>query len=161
MAGRKCGICLHSKRGLIDAAIASGGSQAAVSARFKISGDALGRHIRGGHITVASIAAGGAVQTDAAPSAGLPDVLATLVASVPRLVRLLDNLERLGQASAFVAASRELRQSLETIAKMTGALRSDGSLAGQQGHQAVIDEDAARERILAKLDAIAACHDDD
>lgn len=51
MAGRKCSICEHKSRHEIDSALVSpGASLRAIAVQFRVSKDALSRHIKAGHI---------------------------------------------------------------------------------------------------------------
>ncbi|MFA6364586.1 hypothetical protein [Methanoregula sp.] len=51
MAGRKCSICEHKSRHEIDSALVSpGASLRAIAQQYRVSKDALSRHIKAGHI---------------------------------------------------------------------------------------------------------------
>ncbi len=51
MAGRKCSICEHKSRHEIDSALVSpGASLRAIAVQYRVSKDALSRHIKAGHI---------------------------------------------------------------------------------------------------------------
>lgn len=51
MAGRKCSICSHEKRNEIDKSLAADGAVLrAISQQFRVSKDALRRHMDNGHI---------------------------------------------------------------------------------------------------------------
>lgn len=51
MAGRKCSICEHKSRHDIDSALVSPGvSLRAIAVQYRVSKDALSRHIKAGHI---------------------------------------------------------------------------------------------------------------
>ncbi|PPQ30582.1 hypothetical protein [Rhodopila globiformis] len=148
MAGRKCSICAHSQRREIDSAVMDGCRQYDVARRFKISPDALSRHVRAGHATAAS---------SAAPAPAAPrqlDPLAALLNTQARLVRILDRAERADRGSIFVQAARELRMTIAEIARLTGAVGADGRLVGHMPVGASGD-DATRARIMAKLAALA------
>lgn len=148
MTGRRCSICVHPERALIEAAIAGGSRHGDAADRFKISTDALSRHLRRGHVTAISASAPGA--DDSGRPAPL-DALRVLLGTAGRLERLLARAERNGHGQVFIAASKELRQVVETIAKLTGAVGADGRLTSKPA----AGSEGQRERILAKLKALS------
>jgi hypothetical protein len=151
VAGRRCTICIHPRREEIDSALSCGDRTGAVSARFGVSADALHRHAAR-HV----LASGPAPAESSARADAPPDVLTTMLRTQTKLLRVIDRAERSQQGSVFVAAARELRQTVEAIARLTGSVRADGSLATVERYGNATGTDAVRGRILAKLLAIGA-----
>jgi len=154
MPGRKCTVCSHPRRSEIDAMLAEGCRHAAVAARFQISPDALSRHARA-HIQAGTRA------TEAPAAIGQPsgfgqprDLLATLMDTQATLVRVVSRAERSKQGTILISACRELRQTIEAIGRLTGAIEANGMLAGQHRHGDAVGDQAARERLLQKAMAL-------
>ena len=154
MAGRKCSVCLHPKRQQIDAELVLGGRQAAVSARFGISPDAVGRHARS-HLPpgAEAVTAPGAFERSAPE--GQPDLLGTMQAAMERLLRVIEGAEKAKQGTVLINACRELRQTVETDGRLTGAIRADGSLLSQGTSTTDHFDEDEIERLLAKGNALA------
>lgn len=112
-----CGACRHTKASAIDAALRAGEPDARVGRAFSLSRDAVRRH-RVGHLAD--------VPTVATATAVLPaddDALdRRLVALQSVLTDAVDAAVRTGKTSALLGASRELRATIESIAKLRGQL---------------------------------------
>lgn len=115
-ADPRCTICHHDQHQEIDAALASGNSMASVSRRFEVSPDAVRRH-RIKHLSAA-------LKTVAAEreTAGARTALDRLEALHDRAERVLAAAEAEGKASLSLQAIRELRSTVELIARLTGEL---------------------------------------
>jgi hypothetical protein len=134
----------------IDAALLAGERQAAVAARFKISPDSAFRHAKA-HLNGALVA--GTVAEAARASDAPGDGLATLLATQRKLIQVVDQRMRHRQTTTMIAATRELRATIEAIARLTGATGASGALRreGPSGNSVEV----IRARILEKLRAIA------
>lgn len=140
-----CSICRHPQADAINAALLDGEPQGVVAARFDVSSAAVHRHAR------AHLAAG---DTGEPTSAGDPpsDALATMLHTQTRLLQVIESCEHLKQATALIQATRELRLTVEAIARLTGATDSNGAL--RQLIQSR-DMEAIRTRLAQKLAALA------
>lgn len=112
----RCTVCHHDQHEVIDTALASGDSLASVARRFGLSPDAVRRH-RIGHLSAALKA----VQAER-ETAGARTALDRLEALHDRAERVLAAAEAEGKASLSLQAIRELRSTVELIARLTGEL---------------------------------------
>ena len=144
--GRRCSICGHPQADAINAALLAGEGQKVVAARFGLSSDAISRHAR------AHLAASG--DTGEPASAGDPpgDALSTMLQTQTRLLRVIERCEGLKQTTALILATRELRMTIEAVARLAGATDSHGAL--RQRVQ-LRDAEAIRARLAQKLAALA------
>jgi predicted RNase H-like HicB family nuclease len=148
-SGRRCTICSDPRVAQINAALADGQRQAVVAATFGISTDAIWRHARA-HLG-AAVVAGDTPGTTAAGD--IPaDAVGTLLRTQAKLLRMIDRCEKLRQTASMVGLVREVRQVVETIARMSGATDSSGALRRASGPGS--NSAAIRERLLAKADAL-------
>jgi transposase-like protein len=102
----QCKVCEHPERRLIDIAIGKGASLASLSRRHDLSEDALSRHR--------------AVHTDGKQEQGIDpgELLAALIENK----RLAEELAATAEEHKDrIAALREVRQSTDSIARLTGA----------------------------------------
>ena len=110
-----CKVCRHPQRDLIDEALAAGMSNREAAARWGCSKDGIGRH-RANHVSAA-------VQVTAAPTTeDAGTALARLEHLFLRVERVLTAAERSGDLKDTIAASRELRQVTEVVARIRGEL---------------------------------------
>lgn len=112
----RCGGCAHPEREALDAALVSGQTDTAVAERFGLTRDAVGRHRRG-HLSPALKAVAAERET-----AGARTALDRLEALHDRAERVLAAAEAEGKAALSLQAIRELRSTVELIAKLTGEL---------------------------------------
>jgi nucleotide-binding universal stress UspA family protein len=68
-----------------------------------------------------------------------------------RLERALDRAETSGHAASFVGVARELRSSVELLAKLSGELKPDGPTVQVLNLQASPDWVATRSALMAAL----------
>jgi hypothetical protein len=119
--GRNCTVCVSPRRSAIDAQLAGGEPLAAVARRYKLNSKALGRH-RNAHLSKAIVAI-------AIEKYGLESAASAYESTVLRLEGLVDRLEGLlsvaeDRKSLIGGANvaREIRSSLELIARLRGEL---------------------------------------
>lgn len=114
--GRPCSICNHDDAEAIDAALIAGESLAKVAVRFLASKDSLANH-KAKHLgeVLAKVE-----KAKAAAEGGT--ALERLEALYDRTNRLLLQVEHNGSAPQALQAVRELRATLESIARITGEL---------------------------------------
>jgi hypothetical protein len=119
--GRHCTICTSPRRSAVDAQLAGGESLAAVAKRYKLSPDALRRH-REGHLSPALAAV--AVERYGAESAAaaFDQTTARIESLIARLEGLLEVAEERKSLLGGANIAREIRQSLELIARLRGEL---------------------------------------
>lgn len=111
----RCSICNHEDREAIDEAIVSGSTLRATARRFDVSKDAVSRHKAHVSASLSRVVA-------AREEAGAVSALSRLEELHTRAMRVLDAAEADGKASLSLAAIRELRGLVETLAKITGEL---------------------------------------
>lgn len=110
-----CTICSHPDAALIDEALLGGTSVRATAGTYGLSRSSVGRH-RLNHLSAEAI-------TDPGPDRETPplrlvDVHGQLAALADRLERVVEQAARTRKATAAVAATRELRQTLMAIAEV-------------------------------------------
>ncbi len=111
-----CKACAHPERDLMDECLVSGMSNREAGRRFGITKDSVARH-RANHVSSALQATVVEQTTQAAQSA-----LARLEDLFSRVHRVLATAERDGKHSLVLQAAREMRQTAEVLAKITGEL---------------------------------------
>lgn len=115
-----CGPCRHAKAAAIDAALRAGEPDARVGRAFGLSRDAVRRH------RISHLADVPTVTPTTTLMIGPGDDVETLdrrlVALQSVLTDAVDQAVRTGKTSALLGASRELRQTIESIARLRGAL---------------------------------------
>lgn len=110
-----CKICHHEDREAIDAAIVAGKTLRDIASQADVSKDSVARHK--GHIS-AVLSRVVAEREEAGPRSAL----ARLEDLHDRATRVLDAAEGEGKATLSLAAIKELRGLVETIARITGEL---------------------------------------
>src|SRR5664279_248237 len=118
---RLCTVC-HSgeNREAIDSALCLGQPFRSIARQFGVSAPALARH-KAGHLSpaVAVVAAERAVSSARSALQRIESLAAKVEAA-------MDRAEKGGQSSVFLAAARELRSSVELLAKLSGELTNPG-----------------------------------
>ncbi len=100
----------------MDEALVSGASLSALSAKYRVSEDALGRH-KGNHLPAKLVMA------QAAEEVAQADTLLGQVRSLQqRALDILDKAEEAGELRTALGAIREARGNLELLAKLLGEL---------------------------------------
>jgi hypothetical protein len=136
-----CSICSHPDAAAIDEALLGGTSIRTVAGTHGVSHSAVGRH-KLNHLSVAAAANPPAPTADGKPrEIRIVDVHHELASLVDRLEAVVELASRTRKATAAVMAMRELRQTLEAIARTQAdpALRKAAS--GEELRKA-IDQDA-------------------
>lgn len=111
----RCTICNHDDREAIDKALLLGTPLRDIARQFGVSKDAPSRHRPHVSQSLSRVVA-------AREEAGATSALARLEDLHTRATRVLDASEADGKTSMSLAAIRELRGLVETIAKITGEL---------------------------------------
>lgn len=147
MAGY-CRTCTSEDKAAIEALIVSGRSLSAVGRQFSMDRDALRRH-RDRHMSMALTALraeqGTAVQVEATAR----DRVEGLVSKLEALVNRTHDEKR---ESMLLGASRELRASIELLARLSGELRPENQTTVQVLNLSTSDEWVrTRMAILAAL----------
>jgi hypothetical protein len=147
MAGY-CRTCTSEDKAAIEALIVSGRSLSAVGRQFSMDRDALRRH-RDRHMSMALTALraeqGTAVQIEATAR----DRVEGLVSKLEALVNRTHDEKR---ESMLLGASRELRASIELLARLSGELRPENQTTVQVLNLSTSDEWVrTRMTILAAL----------
>ena len=113
---RSCTTCTHPDREAIDEALVSGSALSALSAKYRVSEDALGRH-KANHLPAKLVMA------QAAEEVAQADTLLGQVRSLQqRALDILDKAEEAGELRTALGAIREARGNLELLAKLLGEL---------------------------------------
>ena len=146
-----CVTCTHENRSAIEAMIAGGAGLSAVERKFHVTRDALRRH-RDRHMS-ASLAAiheavSRKVQREVANAATARDRVEGLVAKLEALVERTDSERR---ESMLLGASRELRASIELLARLSGELRPENQRRSDPQPQHLRRVGPNRQAILAAL----------
>lgn len=109
-----CTCCASKYVGAIDTALANGESKSGIARRFGVSRWAVQRHAE--HMVE------GVLVESTAPDADLVDLDGRLVALEAVLQRALDQAIASGKTTALLGASKEIRMTVESIAKLRGAI---------------------------------------
>jgi hypothetical protein len=113
---RRCTICSHPERETIDEALVSGAALSALSAKYRVSEDALGRH-KGNHLPAKLVMA------QAAEEVAQADTMLGQVRDLQsRALTILGRAEEAGDLRTALGAIREARGNLELLAKLLGEL---------------------------------------
>lgn len=115
-----CKICAHKDRAAIDRAIVENDSLRSIAKQYLVSASAVNRHKK--HIPKALTSAKRAAERTAANS-----LLNRVEKLVGRCERLLDSAEAAREWGAAASAAREIRGSIELLAKLGGELQSGGA----------------------------------
>lgn len=114
-SGRRCTVCKHPDA---DDMLLAGASYQAVADRFELTKAAVGRHVRS-HLTPAAVRL--------ADSERAPDLVGKVENLLSDVESILEAAKAKGQGAAMLAAVREARPTIELLAKLTGALRGEGT----------------------------------
>lgn len=117
---RSCSACHHDSRAAIEAAILEGRSLRDVARQYGLSKDGLSRHR--GHISPALVRVIERREERQA-ELGAETALFRLERLYAKAVRVLEAAETAGHTAQQLAAIREARGIVETLAKVTGELR--------------------------------------
>ena len=117
---RTCTICTHSDLGLIDAALVAGEAYRSVAKRFEASAPAVYRHQQD-HLPVALAKA-----KEAGEVAHGDSLLDQLQSLQTKALAILARAEAAGDLRTALGAIREVRSTLELVAKITGEMRDKG-----------------------------------
>jgi hypothetical protein len=96
----------------------AGASYQAVADRFGLTKAAVGRHVHS-HLTPAAVRL--------ADSERAPDLVGKVEGLLADVEAVLDTAKAKSQGAAMLAAIREARPTIELLAKLTGALRGEGT----------------------------------
>ena len=122
--GRLCTICTHEKRFDIEELLATRqASYRNVAQRFGVSLDAVGRHVRSGHIGALL-----ALAADAERAAQADTLLDRIEALHRRTLAILAAVEDTDEHRTALAAIREARANLELIGEVTRELDRAGTI---------------------------------
>ena len=122
--GRVCTICTHEKRFDIEELLATRqASYRNVAQRFGVSLDAVGRHVRSGHIGALL-----ALAADAERAAQADTLLDRIEALHRRTLAILQAVEDTDEHRTALAAIREARANLELIGEVTKELDRAGTI---------------------------------
>lgn len=116
-----CSVCAHEERKEIDEAIADAEPYASISDRFAVAKTTLWEHKSRGHVPAEVLAAGGA----ALVADGLLSKVRKLEEDAHRIRR---RAEKQGDFKAAIAAISQLVRLVETAARITGALQTQGGI---------------------------------
>ena len=115
---RNCAICTHAKRTEIDSLLVDrSATYMEIAGRYGMSKSAVGNHVSSGHISKLI-----AMAADAEKAAQADTLLDRIEALHARTEAILDEVEGTDQYGVRLAASRELRHSLELIGEVTKEL---------------------------------------
>jgi hypothetical protein len=113
---RRCTVCTHPDRESIDEALVGGTALSALSAKYRVSEDAVGRH-KGNHLPAKLVMAQAAEEVTQADS--LLDQVRDLQ---DKALDILAKAEEAGELRTALGAVREARGNLELLAKLLGEL---------------------------------------
>jgi hypothetical protein len=119
---KNCGICSHTDRPAIDAALIDGASLRAIAGQYGTTKSALDRHRK--HIPTALVKA-----KDASEVADAGTLLSRVEQLVSRCERIYDGAIKEREWAGAVGATRELRGCLELLAKLSGELQTGTRVA--------------------------------
>lgn len=120
-----CTVCAHPERDRIDVELAGGGSARALAPRVGLSQAALLRHRRR-HLSPALVRVAREHRTEESARGSYLSVLDRLETLAVRIDRFIDTAEHKGSIVGGAAVLREMRSTLETIARITGELDERG-----------------------------------
>ena len=138
-----CSTCSHPARSAIEAEIAAGAGLSPLERKYHVTRDALRRH-RDRHMSGA-IAALRAVQQE--QQEGIASAVGNATTAKDRVEGLVSKLEALvnrthdeKRESMLLGASRELRASIELLARLSGELRPENQTTVQVLNLSTSDE---------------------
>jgi hypothetical protein len=117
---RACSICLHASREGIDQALVAGRSYRDVARQYGGTKDSMSRHHKG-HLSPAMVRV-----AQRREERGAQTALARLEHIYEKANRVLDAAEEAGSTGIQLAAIRELRSTIELLAKVSGELKPEG-----------------------------------
>lgn len=118
---RVCSVCSSPRRDRIDSELAGGESPAAIARRFRVSEDALRRH-KSNHLSPALARVAVERYGQETARTAFESVVDRVESLVGRLENLLTLAEQKGALTGGSNVAREIRQSLELIARLRGEL---------------------------------------
>lgn len=113
---RRCTVCSHPEQEAIDEALVAGTALSALSAKYRVSEDALGRH-KGNHLPAKLVMA-----AEVREVAEADNLLAQVRDLQGRTLAVLEAAEHTQQHRTALGAIREARSNLELLAKLLGEL---------------------------------------
>lgn len=114
---RRCSICDHPQRDAIDNYLVEGGSYRSIAKQFDVSAPATLRHKRN-HLPASLVRAHEAKQ-----AASADNLLANVCKLQKRAERILRSAEKSGDHRVALSAIRELRNTIELLARLAGELQ--------------------------------------
>jgi hypothetical protein len=152
---RVCTVCSHAERELIDRALVGQQPNLHVARRYGVTEQALRRHQAAGHVAVVIAKA----QVAAEATSG-ERLLVQLVELLDEAAGVLERAKSLGDDRLVLAAVREARGVLETLATVQGLVSPDVAMHVNVGQVVVADPDVRRlavelrERVFASTDRL-------
>lgn len=119
---RKCTVCTHPDRAVIEDALLAGVPYRNIAERFGVSIAALSRH-QADHVPAHLVKA-----QEAAEVAQADTLLAQVRDLQARALSILDKAEAAGDLRTALSAIREARGNLELLAKLLGELQQEGTV---------------------------------
>jgi hypothetical protein len=120
---RSCSVCLHADREVIDRALVEGRSFRDVARQYGGTKDSMSRHFKG-HLSPA-LTRVAQRREERQSERGAESALDRLERLFAKAERVLDTAEQAGQTAQQLAAIREARAVVDTIARITGELRPE------------------------------------
>lgn len=118
--GIQCSICKADDRENIERALVAGTPYRTIRTEYGVGISALSRHQRAGHISPALIAMKAASDRD--DRAAATTMLQRLEEQYVVLAAVVADARKDGSPTTIINASREMRQTAEVLAKITGEL---------------------------------------
>lgn len=119
---RKCSVCEHAQRTVIDEALVRGDKLRKLAQDFGLSEFALCRH-KASHLPARLAQAQAAIEVSQAD-----DLLAKVASLQARTLAILDKAERADDLRTALGAIREARGNLELLGKLAGELQQEGTV---------------------------------
>jgi hypothetical protein len=113
---RTCTVCSHPSQDAIDEALVAGTALSALSAKYRVSDDAMGRH-KANHLPAKLAKAHEAEEVSRAD-----DLLRQVRALQSKTLKILLRAEGAGDLRTALSAVREARGNVELLAKLSGEL---------------------------------------
>lgn len=119
--GVQCSVCNHTEQESIDRALVAGTSLRTIRGEYGVSISSLSRHRKAGHVSPAIVAMQAAA--DQVDRAKATTMLERLEDQYGILAAVVADARESGSPTTIINASREMRQTAEVLAKITGELR--------------------------------------